>query len=182
MIATKDLAALVAEKVRTAVKDSGQPVLLEVLTLGRKLKTGAIQLIDTETYAGPDAGRAPYGYIRFRDGSKEHTFAPFKGYNGAPHVEVRALLRFVCVHRCTSESALQTALASALLLAGANSGNLYSIALVGASARGQTVITEETNEEADFLGEARLIAIDFDLSYILSADEAACNLSCNACC
>lgn len=182
MIATKDLVALLAERVRLTVTEQGQPVLQEVLSLGRKMKEGQVQLIDTETYAGPDAGRAPYGYIRFRDGSKEHAFSAVKGFTGDPHVEVRALLRFVAVHRCTNESALQSGIIAALLLAGARSSNLYAITLVGSSARGQTVNAEETNEGVDFQGEARLLAVDFDLTYILSADEAACNIVCNACC
>jgi hypothetical protein len=193
MIETKELVRILGVTVRDLVRSGDAPLFGEILSLGRKLKNGQVQIIDTETYAGPDGSKAPYGYVRFRDGAREHSFQSVKGYTAAPALEIRAHLRFVGVHRCANESGLQSSILAALLVAGVKNQNLFTIRPMGSSARGQTVQREETkgdergtepDSEAgqNFLGEARLLAIDFDLVYTLSGDESACTFSCDACC
>lgn len=183
MIQTIQLTEQLGTAVLNLVKSGGQPFFTGVRTLGRKLKDGQIQIIGTETYAGPDGGAAPYLYFRYRDNAKEHTFTRTKGLDSSPHVEVRAMLRAVAVHKCRNEGELQTALVAALMYAPIRIGGMpFDIVLQAASARGQTIIAEETVEEANHLGEAELIAVDFDMVYKLSADEYACSFTCDACC
>lgn len=188
MIETHELAHALGEKLKALILDGGQPLLREVRTIGRKMKTGAIQIIGSETYAGPEGHAAPYAYIRFRDGSNEHTFQPRRGLTSEVHLEVRAHLRLVVVHRCNNEGGLQTATVAAMLHAGIDSGGAYSVNLLNASGRGQTVQRAETGgdgeerEDNDYLGEANLLAIDFDLIYTVSAGLTDCNFTCDGCC
>ena len=68
MIATEQIAGYLAQDVLNFLKADGVAFLREVRHLGRKLETGAIQIIGTEVYAGPDGSAAPYAYMRYRDG------------------------------------------------------------------------------------------------------------------
>lgn len=192
MIETKELVRRLGVTVRGLV-GSDVPYLREVVSLGRKMKDGQVQVIDTEQYAGPDASLAPYAYVRFRDGAREHVFTNIRGTTSEGAVEVRALLRFVAVHNCRNESELQSSILAALLCAGMKNENLFQVRPIGASARGQTVQKEETRGDGkepdleseageNFLGEARLLAIDFDLVYTIGAGESACNFVCDGCC
>ena len=182
MIETKEVVAILAEVIRNKVRDGVTNIFSEVRSLGRKMKEGEIQIIDTETYAGPDDTVGNYAYIRFRDVSNEHTFSVVKGYTSEPAIEVRAHLRIVAVHKCRNESELQTAMLSALLIAVPTQTNMFRVVPISGSQRGQTLLAEETRKEADFLQSARLCAIDFDLIYNLSAGESACNFHCDGCC
>lgn len=182
MIETEQVVGLLATDVLNLVKSGGAAYFTMVRHLGRKLKDGQIQIIGTEIYAGPNGHEAPYAYIRFRDAEKEHAFTPSaKAYTSEPQVDVRAFLRIVGVHRCLNEGGLQTAMLAALLASGVRRANLFKVVLIGASQRGQTVITQETKETANDLGEAKLVAIDFDLIYTVSAGETSCEFECHGC-
>lgn len=191
MIETAELVRQLCSTVKSLVGD-GQPFFGQVISLGRKLRDGQIQIIGTEEYAGPDASRAPYAYVRFRDGAREHNFQAAKQTTAEPGIEVTAALRMVVVHRCENEAALQTAVLSALLASASRNGFLWKIIPRSASGRGQTVQREETQGDRsekedgkpgqDFMEEAKLMAIDFDMVYTMAAGEAACKFTCDGCC
>lgn len=183
MIQTEQVVERFATEVLNLLKADGEPFLTEIRHLGRKLKDGQIRILGTEKYAGPDGGAAPYGYIRYRDGSKDHVFErPVKKHTSEPEIQVRALLRMVIVHKCTNEAALQSAVIAAILASAMRVVGDAGINLLGGSGDGKTVLPEETNKEAEYLGEANLFAVDFDLTYQMSSGSNDCTFRCDGCC
>lgn len=190
MIETEELVRMMAATVRQLVADQSI-FFTSVKSLGRKLKDGQIQIIGTEDYAGPDGGKAPYAYVRYRDGAREHSFQHVKGTTAEGAIEVRAHLRFVALHKCRNEGALQSSILAALMASASKNDFAWRVTLLNSSGRGQTVQREETQGDTkepegtlaqDFLGEANLIAVDFDLTYTIGAGESACAFTCDACC